>query len=77
MVAEQHPPAPLLPSGCMTTQQSNLDEWMTALDQEIHERSGVSVHDLADWHFADAFADGMSVKEAADEMLDEAGFPSE
>lgn len=53
---------------------STFNEWMEALDREVCDRAGVSVHDLADWNFRDAFEDEVSVSEAADDILEENGW---
>ena len=50
--------------------------WMDGVDREIHRRTGgLSHRDLADYAYRDAWADEISERECADEVLSEEGFP--
>jgi len=51
------------------------EKWMEAVDQQVYTLSGVSVHDLADWPFRDAFDSGAFPEEVAVEILEAEGFP--
>lgn len=50
-------------------------EWMKAVDREVMKRSGLSVHDLADYRFRDAYDDEAEPADVAVEMLEDEGFP--
>lgn len=52
----------------------NFDEWMEAVDARVWAAANVSVHDLPDWHFMDAYTDGAPPEEAAVEVLENAGW---
>lgn len=48
--------------------------WMKEVDQAVIAISGLSVHDLADYNFRDAWEAGESPEEVADAMLEDEGF---
>lgn len=54
------------------------EEWLKKVDKALAGRTygAISSHlDLADMPYRDWFEDGMSPEEAADEVLEEEGFP--
>ncbi len=48
--------------------------WMEKVDQVVEATAGVSVHDLADYDFWNAWNDGESPQQVAKAMLIEEGF---
>jgi hypothetical protein len=50
------------------------EAWMHRVDLAVQSASGVSVHDLPDYAFRDAFDGGSPPGEAAREVLEEAGW---
>lgn len=48
--------------------------WLQALDQAVRRRVMMRYDDLEDWHYRDAYDAGMSPKDAAVEMLEDAGW---
>ncbi|RMD98394.1 MAG: hypothetical protein D6816_16270 [Bacteroidetes bacterium] len=50
-------------------------EWMRQVDRELIRKSGLSSRDLADQTYWDWFFDGISPEEAAEETLENEGFP--
>ena len=48
------------------------EEWMKEVNQEILNRTmgAISYNDLDDWHYRDAYDDGVSPAEAAEEALE-------
>jgi len=48
--------------------------WLQALDQVVRRRVLVRYDDLEDWGYRDAYDSGMSPKDAALEMLEDAGW---
>lgn len=51
------------------------DEWMKEVDQQVILIVECSVHDLADQPFRDWFGDGYSARDAAEEALENEGWP--
>ncbi len=45
------------------------EEWMKKVDQELTHLCGFTSNDLPDWSSWNAWDDGMTVKEAAQEIL--------
>ena len=52
-------------------------EWMNQVNQEVSAIAFVSVLDLPDYMFRDAFDAGCDPAEVAIEVLENAGFPAE
>ena len=50
-------------------------EWMKQADRHCAAISGVSINDLADGASRDAFDDGVSPEDYAEELLANEGFP--
>ena len=50
------------------------DEWMAAVDAAVRKIADVSVHDLPDWNSRDAYDDGVTPQEAAEDVLDQEGW---
>lgn len=50
-------------------------EWMQAVDAHLRSRSGLSSDDLADQTYHDWYDDGMDPIEAAEQVLENEGFP--
>ena len=48
------------------------DEWMHRVDAEIGRRTGLSSADLPDCNYRDWFDDGYTVREAAQEAIENA-----
>ncbi len=48
--------------------------WLQALDQAARRRVAVRYDDLEDWDYASAYEGGMSPRDAAVEMLEDAGW---
>ena len=44
--------------------------WLCQLDAIVEKEIGMSIDDLPDWQFADAFEDGMDPEDAAALFLD-------
>ena len=55
----------------------SFEEWMEQVDRVIAKICGLGYMDLADWHYWDAWNDGISAEEAAFSVLEEEGFPFE
>lgn len=53
---------------------SGFSKWLDEVDMLVAELSGVSVHDLADYGFRDAYEDGASPAEVAEDVLSENGW---
>lgn len=49
-------------------QASDFQKWMDALDAQIWNCMGVSIHDLPDQPFSDWYDDGMQIEEAVKEI---------
>ena len=58
-----------------TAYRQPFEVWMEKVDDHIEAASGLTMEDLPDWHYYDAFDDGVSPKSAAEAALYEAGFP--
>lgn len=43
--------------------------WMATLDSIVGKRTGLSVNDLPDWTFRDAYEDELTPSQAASEFL--------
>jgi len=52
----------------------SFEEWMEEVDKEVTDRSGLSVNDLPDINFRDLFLSGADPEEAAEEVLENAGY---
>lgn len=50
------------------------EQWMKEVNDAIFNTAYVDSRDLPDWHYRDAFDDGMDPKDAAVEVLEEAGW---
>lgn len=48
--------------------------WMYYVDRQVRRRIVLSIMDLEDWRFRDAYDDDMSPKEAAIQLLDDLGY---
>lgn len=48
--------------------------WMRLVDKAIRARCGLSLSDLPDWRYRDAFEERMSPAKVAREVLREEGF---
>lgn len=46
--------------------------WMAAVDRAVERRVGLSVHDLADYPFRDAYDDGVPAARVARDVINEA-----
>ncbi len=53
------------------------EQWMSAVDRVLGGICGLSHDDLADQTWYDWYNSGMTPEEAADECLDNEGFPNE
>ena len=53
---------------------SAYETWVSAVDRAVQEIAGVSVHDLADINFVDAFNDGQDPADVAAEILESEGW---
>jgi hypothetical protein len=51
-------------------------EWMAAVDTIVEDACGLSMESLPDWLSRDAYDEGLTPQEGADECLDNAGFSS-
>lgn len=51
------------------------DKWLEAVDQQVIDRTGLSVHDLPDMPFREWYDDDVAPADAALEALDYAGYP--
>lgn len=51
------------------------EQWLAAVDREVIAICGISVHELPDWDFWNAWNDGVPPEEAAEEVLINADFP--
>jgi hypothetical protein len=52
-------------------------EWMRAFANSVMEKSGLDYRDFADWDFRSAHESEATPSEAADEFLEEQGFPTD
>lgn len=52
----------------------SFNQWMNQVDGHVQHTVGLSVHDLPDCNFMDWYLDEMPAKEAAVEVLNEAGY---
>ena len=52
----------------------NFETWMAEVDRRLVLACGMGVDDLPDYNYRDAFDEGISPKEIANEALDEAGW---
>ena len=43
--------------------------WMDGVSRAIQETIGLTIHDVPDWMWADAYTSGMSAAEAAEEYI--------
>ena len=59
------------------TRQKSFQQWMQQVDRVLARKCGLSHMDLADQCWYDWFDSDMTPKEAAQECLDDEGFPSE
>lgn len=55
----------------------NFDQWLTAVDIAVARIIGLGIDDLADWHYHDAYDDGVDPQEAAKEVLANEGLDVE
>ncbi len=55
------------------TELTKFKKWMNAIDKEVGDLAGVSIHDLPDIPFRYAFLDGLSPVETIDYYADELG----
>lgn len=53
---------------------TDFDIWMGQVDMAVHDTVGLSVYDLPDYPFRDAFEDGLDPEGVAEEVLFEAGW---
>lgn len=53
----------------MPVVKQTFEEWMKAVDQAVQNSIGVSVHDLPDYAFRDAYDDGVSAKRVAKRVI--------
>ena len=44
--------------------------WLEEVDRRVQHTLGLSIDDLPDWHFADAFEDGLGPRLAAEVFLE-------
>ena len=62
----------------MTTSSAQLrafSVWFGKVDDKVLDIAGVSASDLADQPYWDWFADGTTPREAAQQLLEDEGFP--
>jgi hypothetical protein len=50
-------------------------QWLAAVDDKLVAKSGLGVRDLADQPYHDWYDDDMSPTEAAEQVLEDEGFP--
>lgn len=55
----------------MTDENRSFNQWMRQVDANLEAQLGVSSRDLADAPYRDYFTDGLSAREAADEVVAE------
>lgn len=53
------------------------ERWMHEVDRETYRLAGLSIHDLPDQSFRDAWRDGVSPRSFAEEALLDEGLPLE
>lgn len=56
--------------------QNTFEIWMKKVDQELEARCGLVSLDLADMPYRDWYEDGYTPSEAAQEALENEGFPA-
>lgn len=49
----------------------SFDQWRAAVDKVVQRLTGFGCDDLPDWHYAEAFSDGVEPCEAARDMLED------
>lgn len=59
----------------MNAESTAFDKWMQDVDRAVYRIAGLSAYDLADFDFADDYADGMTPDQAARRALKRKGFP--
>jgi hypothetical protein len=50
------------------------DEWLKEVDSFVADWTGISLEEMPDWLSRDAFNDGLSPDEAAEEALTQIGY---
>jgi hypothetical protein len=55
-----------------STNRLTFDAWMSAVDDALVRKTGVSSADLPDWTYRDAYEDGLTPQEAADAAVENA-----
>lgn len=45
------------------------EQWLDSVDQSVKEQVGVSIHDLTDFRFRDAFDDGCKPESTAQDVI--------
>lgn len=53
----------------MPVVKQTFEEWMKAVDQAVQSSIGVSVHDLPDYAFRDAYDDGVAPNRVAKRVI--------
>jgi hypothetical protein len=54
--------------------KATFEQWMAKVDAVLVRTCGLTSGDLADWMYGDAYDDGVSPREAAQEVLAENGW---
>jgi len=58
---------------CREWNESGFKAWMKAVDALLVNAIGLTHEDMADWHWADAYEDGMSAQDAMAEFAEDEG----
>ena len=49
--------------------EMTFEQWMAGVDKQVQRRIGVSVYDLPDWNYRDAYDAGAGVVDTAKDVI--------